>query len=119
MPEVESTCKEPSRVLARNFILVVTVTAVSVHLWRTQAYTTQAASFNLSSRAPTQPSDDSVGDTYYISPSNLYVSVRCVDSDMRTYVQRRGLFVIPGGYLDWYGLGRHFHHGKNAATILT
>ena len=84
MSGVESLCKEPSRVLARNFILVVTVTAVFVHLWRTLEYTTQAASFNLSSRAPTLPSDDSVGDIYYISPSNLYVSVRCIDLDMRT-----------------------------------
>ena len=83
MPEVESLCKEPSRRLASNFILVVTVTAAFVHLWRTHAYTTQAASFNLSSRAPTQPSDDSVGDIYYISPLKLYVSVRCIDLDMR------------------------------------
>ena len=79
MPEAEGVFKEPSRVLARNFILVVTVTSVSVLLWRAHVYTTRAASLNLSSRAPTQPSDNSVGDIYYISSTNLYVSVHWID----------------------------------------
>ena len=61
--------------LARNFILVVTVTAVFVLLWRTHVYTTQAAPFNISSRAPTQPSENSIGAIYYISPANLYMVV--------------------------------------------
>ena len=78
MPEVQGVCQEPSRwcrVLARIFILVVTVTTIFVPLWRSHVYTTQAASFDLSSRAPTQPSDNAVGVVYYISPSNLYVVV--------------------------------------------
>lgn len=75
MPKVEGVCQEPSLVLARNFIVFVTVTAVFLLLWRTHVYTTQAASFNLSSRAPTQPTDHSVRDMYYITPSNLYVLV--------------------------------------------
>ena len=79
MPEVEGVFKEPSRVLARNFILVVTITTVSVLLWRGYVYNTQAASLNLSSRAPTQSGDDSVGDIYYISSTNLYVSVHWID----------------------------------------
>ena len=79
MPEIEAVRGDSNRGPARNLILVVTLTAVSVLLWQSPGSTDPAAPPNLSIRGPTQLSDKSAGDIYYISTSHLYVGFRCTD----------------------------------------
>lgn len=116
MPGVEAVRQDAGRGPARKIILLVTFTVVSLLLSRNIAYAVPAAPVDLSARAPTQPTNNSAGSVYYISPSHLYVGIY-IEPIRHTHRRRRGSLTIIGRCLDRYGAGRHFHSSKDPAAI--